>query len=264
VNAYSPRAHGDRERLSFPLFIEPSMNDSQTIIRRYQSAASIPSLDTTLMAAFDAPANAALRAMMVTPPADRQRLSGKRIAVLSTDGVEEIELIAPLHWLRDRGAIVDLVAPAAEDFPPLGLHYPAIRSSHILTIRFIETAGWVPFDRRLQDADPTEYDAVIIPGGCWNPDILRNLPPAIGFIESFAKANKLVAAICHGPQVLINAGLVRGRKIAAWWSVRADIENAGGTYVDQPVSIDRGVITGRYPLDLPPFLEAIQDHLLAR
>src|SRR5690606_13981676 len=128
---------------------------------------------------------------LIKAPADTSLLSGKRIAILSTDGVEEIELTAPLKWLRDRGAVVDLVAPRFEELPPqFGVQYPVQRATHILTVRFFENASWIKIDRFLDEVKSSDYDAVIIPGGAWNPDSLRVNTAALAFIQEINNEGK--------------------------------------------------------------------------
>ena len=159
------------------------------------------------------------------------------------------------------GAEVHVVAPESSDIAPLGIIMPATRKSHIMTIRFIEPAGWHPVDVWLSDADPASYDAVIIPGGAWNPDLLRGNPDALTFIQKMDADKKLICAICHGPQVLISAGLVSGKKATSWPLMLVDLENAGAQLVDESVVVDDRLMTSRGPLDLPPFIEAIAQRL---
>ena len=217
----------------------------------------IPMVDTAATLSHDDDANRRLRAFLTEPPSDAHELSGKRFAVLSTDGVEEIEITGPLTYLRARGATAHVIAPNADDFPALGLRYPERRNNSIITIRFMENSGWLPIDRALSEATVDDYDALIIPGGAWNPDVLRNTPAAIEFVKAFEAAGKIVAAICHGPQVLVTAGLLNGRRATGWWACHADIENAGATFQDTEVVVDGRIITSRYPLDIPAFVDAV-------
>ncbi len=213
---------------------------------------------------LDAPENRELRELWVKPPADPAAYAGKKIAVIATDGVEEIELTSILHFFKTRGALVHLVSPKKPVYPAhLGLQIPAIRETHILTIRYIETAGWIKFDKSLDDTTAAAYDAVIVPGGAWNPDALRAEPKVLAFVREAAAAGKTVAAICHGPWVLSDAGLTRGKRATAWWSMKPDLENAGATYVDEPVVVDDNIITSRAPIDLAPFVRAVGKHLTA-
>jgi len=241
----------------------PDQNESQLTIALAKSTAGsslAPSLDTDLLLSYPGDANRELLAFLQREE-DASRLEGKRIAILSTDGVEEVELTIPLNKLRAMGATVDVVAPESSDIPPLGIIMPATRSSHIMTIRFIEPAGWHPVDVWLSAADPSSYDAVIIPGGAWNPDLLRGNPAVLKFIQDMDSAGKLICAICHGPQVLISAGLVSGKKATSWPLMLVDLENAGAELVDEPVVIDDRLVTSRGPLDLPHFIEAVAERL---
>ncbi|MEJ1977210.1 MAG: DJ-1/PfpI family protein [Acetobacteraceae bacterium] len=207
--------------------------------------------------------NRAIQDIWLLPPDNPNLHAGRKVAVVSTDGVEEIELNTILHYFRSRGAQVDLIAPQKPSYPYfLGLQIPAVRETHIMTITFIATGGWVKFDRHLEEASATDYDVVIVPGGVWNPDTLRGDAKAIGFVQAAAAAGKIVAAICHGPWVLSDAGLIRGKRATAWWSIRPDLENAGATFIDEPAVTDGKIVTARAPIDLAAFVHAI-DELLA-
>lgn len=237
--------------------------ESQDTIAQSQSTAAtslVPSLNTNLLLSYPDDANRNLLAFLGRDE-NQTFLQGKRIAIVSTDGVEEIELTIPLRKLREMGATVDVVAPESSDIGPLGIVMPAIRQSHIMTIRFIEPAGWCPVDVWISDADPSNYHAVIIPGGAWNPDLLRGDPRVIKFVQDMQQDGKLISAICHGPQVLISAGVVAGKKATSWPLMLVDLENAGATLVDAPVVVDDKLITSRGPLDLPQFVDAIANHL---
>jgi protease I len=224
----------------------------------------VPTLDTTLLTTAATQENARLGAFLDAKPQDPQALAGKRIALLTTDGVESIELTAQLKYFRDRGASIDVVAPKFT--PPeakWGLAYPSERRGHILTVRYMDNAQWVKIDRYLESVTPDDYDAVIIAGGTWNPDTLRILPQALDFVRGMAAAGKVTAAICHGPLVFVNAGLLKGKVATATWNVQLDIQNAGAKLVDAPVAVDGKLITSRHPLDLPDFLPAIEGALKA-
>ena len=132
-----------------------------------------------------------------------------------------------------------------------------------MTITFIATGGWIRFDRHLEDAFAKDYDVVIVPGGVWNPDTLRGDAKAIGFVQEAAAAGKIVAAICHGPWVLSDTGLTRGKRATGWWSIKPDLENAGATYIDEPAVTDGKIVTSRAPIDLAAFVHAIDDLLVA-
>lgn len=231
----------------------------QTILAAETSAA-VPRLSTAQL--LNAPENKAIRDIWVEPAPSAAIYAGKRIAVISTDGVEEIELTTVLHFFKSRGATTHLIAPKKPAYPPsLGVQIPDLRATHILTIRYIETAGWIAIDRTLDDVDASAYDAFIVPGGSWNPDALRADAKVIRLLKDAATAAKTVAAICHGPWVLSDAGLLKGKKVAAWWSIRPDLENAGATFVDEPVVSDGNIITSRAPNDLAAFVHAIGERL---
>ena len=137
-----------------------------------------------------------------------------------------------------------------------------MRETHIMTITFIAIGGWIRFDRHLEDTSAKDYDVVIIPGGVWNPDTLRGDAKAIGFVQE-AAAGKIVAAICHGPWVLSDAGLTRGKRATGRWSIKPDLENAGATFIDEPAITDGKIVTARAPIDLAAFVHAIDDLLVA-
>ncbi len=169
---------------------------------------------------------------------DNERLSGKRIAILATDGFELSELEQPRDALHDAGAETDVIAPKGR----------SIRSWDGDNF-----GGSMPVDVELDDADPEDYDGLLLPGGVMNPDKLRLEPKAIEFVRAFFIDGKPVAAICHGPQVLIEADVVRGRKLTSYPSVKTDLINAGANWVDQEVVVDNGLVTSRKPDDIPAF-----------
>jgi protease I len=169
--------------------------------------------------------------------ADRS-LQGKKVAVLATDGFEQVELEKPVEALRQAGAEVEVVAPHGGQIQGFNHH---------------DKGGTVPVDRELAQADPSAYDAIMLPGGVINPDQLRLEPRAIDFIRSFVDASKPIAAICHGPWTLIDAEGVEGRRMTSWPSLQADLRNAGAEWVDEPVVVDQGLVTSRKPDDLPVF-----------
>ncbi len=221
-----------------------------------EASPSMLKLSTAQM--LDAPENSAIRDIWLLPPDKPDLHAGRKLAVVATDGVEEIELNTILHYFRARGARVDLIAPKMPSYPYfLGLQIPVVRETHIMTITFIATSGWIKFDRLLEDASAKDYDVVIVPGGVWNPDTLRNDAKVIGFVQAAAAAGKIVAAICHGPWILSDAGLTRGKRATGWWSIRPDLENAGATYIDEPAVTDGKIVTSRAPIDLAAFVHAI-------
>ena len=165
-------------------------------------------------------------------------LEGRRVAVLATDGFEQIELTEPVAALQRAGAKVEVVAPEAGTIQGWNHH---------------DKGDAVPVDRGLDRADPDDYDALVLPGGVINPDALRLIPEAIDFIRAFVHAGKPISAICHGPWTLIEAGGVAGRRLTSWPSLRMDLTNAGAQWVDEAVVTDRGLVTSRRPDDLPDF-----------
>lgn len=165
-------------------------------------------------------------------------LEGCRVAILATHGFEQSELLEPKESLEDAGAEVHVVAPEAGQ------------------IRGWNMKNWgdaVHVDLALSDANPEDYDALMLPGGVMNPDSLRINPQAIEFIRAFVEAGKPIAAICHGPWTLIEADAVAGRVMTSWPSLRTDLANAGAKWVDEEVVTDRGLVTSRKPADIPAF-----------
>jgi protease I len=170
-------------------------------------------------------------------------LNGRRVAILAADGVERVELERPRQALEDAGARTDLIS---------------IKSGEILARNNdLEDAGTFGVDRLVGAASPDEYDALLLPGGTVNPDKLRMEPPAVTFVRDFVGSGKPVAAICHGPWSLVEAGVVRGRRLTSWPSLRTDLRNAGAEVVDEQVVTDGNLTTSRSPDDLPAFCERI-------
>lgn len=165
-------------------------------------------------------------------------LKNVKAAVLATDGFEQVELTRPVEALKAAGATVHVVAPKA---------------GSIQGWQHFDKGDQVPVDRTLDEADPDGYDALVLPGGVINPDQLRLVPEAIDFIRAFVTSGKPIAAICHGPWTLIDAGGVDGRRMTSWPSLRADLTNAGAQWVDEPVVTDQGLVTSRKPDDLDAF-----------
>lgn len=168
------------------------------------------------------------------------KLDGRKIAVLATDGFEQVELTKPVEALRAAGAEVEIVSPKAGEIQGFNHH---------------DKGDKVAVDRALSEAEAASYDAILLPGGVISPDALRLEQTAIDFIRSFAEANKPIAAICHGPWTLINAQAVEGKRMTSWPSLEADLTNAGAHWVDEEVVVDRGLVTSRKPDDLPAFCE---------
>jgi protease I len=176
----------------------------------------------------------------------QMRLTGKRIAALVTDGFEEVELTDPVNALNAEGAEVDVIVPEGG------------------TVRAWKQTDWgakISADAGLEEADPTRYDGLLLPGGVMSPDRLRMDERAVSFVRAFVDLKKPIAAICHGPWTLINAGAVRGRQMTSYPSLQADLEHAGAHWVDREVVIDDNLITSRNPDDLPVFSQALIDAL---
>jgi protease I len=238
---------------------------TQSVLRLQETEAqpTVPRLSTHLMATADGELNRELLALLTAEPPEVKRLAGKRVALLATNGVEELELTVPMRWLKDRGATVHLVSPKIDPSPnPFGGQMPDAVRTHVLTIRYMENAGWVTIDRYLGEAKSSDYDAVVVPGGAWNPDSLRANGDAQAFVAEALNAGKPIFAICHGPLVLVSARVLRGRKVTGFWSIQIDLGNAGATVVDEPCVVDGNLITGRFPFDLPRCLPALEQQLL--
>jgi protease I len=170
------------------------------------------------------------------------RLSGKKIAILATDGFEQVELTEPRKALDEAGATTIVISP---------------KNGEIKGWKSKEWGDTVKVDKPLADANPNEYDALVLPGGVINPDHLRMDPKAVNFVKQFVGTGKTVAAICHGPWTLVEADVVRGKKVTSWPSVKTDLKNAGANWVDQEVVTDGQFIFSRKPDDIPAFSKAI-------
>jgi len=167
-----------------------------------------------------------------------QQLSGKRVAILVENGFEQVELTEPRDALDEAGAQTQIVSPV---------------EGQVKGWRHTEWGDSFKVDLPLQNARPEEFDALLLPGGVMNPDKLRMNPQAVQFVKAFFDARKPVAAICHGPWTLVEADVVRGRTVTSWPSLKTDIRNAGGHWVDQEVVTDNGLVTSRKPDDIPAF-----------
>jgi protease I len=170
------------------------------------------------------------------------KISDAKVLIMATDGFEESELFGPLDILQRKGAEVRLAAPTLSPIQA------TVRDDPGRTIR--------P-DLRITDASAGDFDALLLPGGVRNPDSLRTDKGAIALIQAFHSAGKPVAAICHGPWLLVEADIVRGRTVACWHSIGTDLRNAGATVVDRPVAVDGTLVTSRMPDDVPQFTEAL-------
>jgi protease I len=231
-------------------------------MQQLMSASPVPSISTELLATADGELNRELNSFLFDPPSDPSLLNGKRIAICCTNGVEEVEILGAHRWLSEHGATVHVVAPKAGPLPPAyGVKMPAQALTHVLCIRLMENAGWLKIDQHLESAKASDYDAVILPGGCWNPDFLRVDKNAHAFCRALLEAGKPVCAICHGPWVLVSAGLLKGKKATAVWNIHVDLENAGATVLDEPVVVDGNLITARFPYDLPRMVKALVGQL---
>ena len=169
------------------------------------------------------------------------QLEGKRIAVFTApEGVEQVELTTPVERLTEAGAELELVSFGSEQ---------------VQMMNHLDKGDVKPVDVQLDDADPERYDGLVLPGGVANPDMARTNPDAVTFVRSFFQRGKPVAAICHAPWMLVEADVVRGRRLTSFPSLQTDIRNAGGEWVDEQVVTDNGLVTSRKPDDLDAFCD---------
>jgi len=166
------------------------------------------------------------------------KLEGKRVAFLATDGVEQVELTEPWKAVEQEGGRPELIS---------------LEQGEIQGVNHMDKGDTFPVDAIVAHADASGYDALVLPGGVANPDFLRADEDAVRFVRSFFEAGKPVGAICHGPWTLVEADVVRGRTLTSWPSLKTDIRNAGGEWVDEEVHTDSGLVTSRKPDDLPAF-----------
>jgi protease I len=169
-----------------------------------------------------------------------QKLAGKKVAILAADMFERVELEEPRKALEDAGAQTEVVS---------------IKGGEIRGFEHFDPVTTVKVDRTVEEVSVDDYDALLVPGGVGNPDQLRGDENAVAFVRAFAEAGKPMAVICHGPWVLVEAGIVRGRKVTSWPTLQTDIRNAGGEWVDEPVVVTEGIVTSRKPDDIPAFNE---------
>lgn len=170
-------------------------------------------------------------------------LSGKKIAFLvAQEGVEEVELTKPWQAVEQAGAMPALVAP---------------EEGEVQSMRHLDKSARYPVDKTLAEADPSDYDGVVLPGGVANPDELRTESKAVEFLQKFFAEGKPIGVICHGAWTLVEADLVRHRTLTSWPSLQTDIRNAGGNWIDQEVVVDEGLVSSRKPDDLPAFCAKI-------
>lgn len=169
-------------------------------------------------------------------------LVGKKIAFLATDGVEQVELTEPWRAVEEAGGEPELLS---------------IASGEIQAFNHLDHGDTFSVDREVAQADAADYDGLALPGGVANPDFLRGDEEAIGFVRGFFDQGKPVGVICHGPWTIVEAGVVKGRTITSWPTLRTDIQNAGGNWVDEEVVVDAGLVSSRKPDDLPAFCAKI-------
>jgi protease I len=165
-------------------------------------------------------------------------LKGKKVAIVAADMVEQVELLEPRKALDEVGAKTELIS---------------IKPGEIQGFNHFDPGDKIKVDKLVEEADASDYDALMIPGGVGNPDQLRGDENMVAFVRAFFEQGKPVAAICHGPWVLVEAGVVKGRKLTSWPTLQTDIRNAGGTWVDEQVVTDQGLVTSRKPDDIPAF-----------
>jgi protease I len=173
-------------------------------------------------------------------------LNGKKIAFLATDMVEQVELTEPWKAVEQAGADIDLVS---------------LEEGEIQGFNHYDKADTFQVDRTVEDASAEDYDALVLPGGVGNPDTLRRDENAVRFVREFFDAGKPVAAICHAPWMLVEADVARGRKLTSYWSMKTDVENAGGNWVDEEVVLDGNLVTSRSPDDIPAFNKTLLEEL---
>jgi protease I len=189
---------------------------------------------------FDSALPAAAPRLQPSTALYMKELAHKKIAILVTDGFEQVEFTKPKEALEDAGADVSVVS---------------LKTGKIRGMKHDEPGDKFRVDLALEDADAEEFDGLMLPGGLMNPDTLRQEGKALDFVRSFFEAGKPVAAICHAPWVLIDAGVIKGRRLTSWPGIKTDVRNAGGEWVDEEVVCDQGLVTSRNPDDIPAFNE---------
>ena len=173
-------------------------------------------------------------------------LQGKKVAILTENGFEEVELTSPKQALKEAGAEVEIVSPQKDKVKAWAHDHWSIE---------------LEVNRQIDDAKETDYDALVLPGGVLNPDKLRTNENAVAFVKDFIEAGKPVAAICHGPQTLIETGLLEGRTMTSYPSIKTDLINAGADWIDREVVVDNGLVTSRSPKDLDAFNEKMVEEI---
>jgi protease I len=174
------------------------------------------------------------------------QLDKKKVAFLATHGVEQVELTEPWKKVEDEGGTPELIS---------------LESGEIQGFNHLDKGDTFSVDRTAREASESDYDGLVLPGGVANPDLLRMNEDAVGFVRSFFEAGKPVAVICHGPWTLVEADVVRDRTITSWPSLRTDIRNAGGNWVDEEVVVDNGLVSSRRPDDLPAFCAKLAEEI---
>ena len=173
-------------------------------------------------------------------------LSGRKVAFLATDGVEQVELTEPRKAVEAEGAETELIS---------------LDAGEIQGFEHLDKGQTFTADKAVADADASDYDGLVLPGGVANPDFLRSDEDAVRFVRAFCEQGKPVGAICHGPWTLVEADVVRDRTLTSWPSLQTDIRNAGGTWVDEEVHVDSGLVTSRKPDDLPAFCAKVVEEI---
>jgi protease I len=174
------------------------------------------------------------------------KLQGKKVAIIAADMVERVELVEPRKALEDAGATTELIS---------------MEPGEIEAFNHFDKADKQKVDKAIDSADPSDYDALMIPGGVGNPDLMRGDENMVEFVRAFFEAGKPVAAICHGPWMLVEADVVRGRKVTSWPTLQTDIRNAGGNWANEEVVTDQGLVTSRKPDDIPAFNEKMIEEI---
>ncbi len=175
-------------------------------------------------------------------------LEGKTIAIIATDGVEQVELEEPRQAVESAGARTELIS---------------LEEGEIQAFQHLDHGDKFPIDKKVADASADDYDGLVLPGGVANPDFLRGDEKAVAFVRSFVEQAKPIGAICHGPWTLVEADVVKGRTLTSWPSLQTDIRNAGGNWVDEEVVVDNGLVTSRKPDDLKAFCAALVEQIAA-
>jgi protease I len=173
-------------------------------------------------------------------------LKGKKVAFLAAEGVEQVELTEPWKAVEQAGGTPELIS---------------VEEGEVQAFNHLDKADAFPVDKTANGADASDYDGLVLPGGVANPDFLRTDDDAVSFVRAFFEQAKPVAVICHGPWTLVEADVVKGRKLTSWPSLRTDLENAGATWVDEEVVVDEGLVSSRNPDDLPAFCAKLVEEI---